>query len=78
MVENNLRNHVIKPCRGDHPLIVKLLSDGHPYGILCFGSISFYQKVVPTGQNQFHICLIYELPFHSIVLPLMQYHTKGL
>ena len=44
MVENNLRNHVIKPCRGDHSLIIKLLSDGHPYGILCLGSVSFSTK----------------------------------
>ena len=44
MVENNLRNHVIKPYRGDHSLIVKLLSDGHPYGILCFIWASFSTK----------------------------------
>ena len=51
MVENNLRNHFIKPCRGDHPLIVKLLSDGHPYGILCLGSVSFLPKGCPYGTK---------------------------
>ena len=33
MVENNSRNHFIKPHRGDRSVILKLLSKGHPYGI---------------------------------------------
>jgi len=38
-------------------------SFGHPYGIFLFIAF-FYQKVVPPGQNQFHV--------------LPQYHTKVL
>ena len=77
VVENNLRNHFIKPWWGDHSLIIKLLSHGHPYRILCLGSVSFSTKKLSLRDKINFICLIYELWFHSIVLPLMQYHTKG-
>jgi hypothetical protein len=61
MVENNLRNHFIKPCRGDYPLILKLLSDGHPYGILCFVSASFSTKRLSLRDKIHFIRLVYEL-----------------
>ena len=61
MVENNLRNHFIKPCRGDYPLILKLLSDGHPYGILCFVSASFSTKSLSLRDKIHFIRLVYEL-----------------
>ena len=51
MVENNLRNHFIKPQRGDRSVIIKLLLDGHPYGILCFGSVFFLPKGCPYGTK---------------------------
>jgi hypothetical protein len=51
MVENNLRNNFIKPQRGDRSVILNLLSEGHPYGILCFGLVFFLPKGCPYGTK---------------------------